>query len=134
MSEPTALSFGRWGVFLSLPQSSCAEQQSRQKSHTVCGHINCTASTYTCPSSGIMPCKLVNSHISEGLATSIVRVVQKQAIFFFAYADAKGKLLGFSICTRIYKASCPRRLEFYSLLRLRHFRDHEQTTSQFTSL
>jgi len=61
-----------------------------------------------------MPCRLVNSHTSEGLATSIVRVVQKEAIFFLAYADVEGKLLGFSNCTRIYTASCPRRLEFYS--------------------
>jgi hypothetical protein len=44
-----------------------------------------------------MPCRLVNSHTSEELATSIVRVVQKEAKFFLAYADVEGnKLLGVS--------------------------------------
>jgi hypothetical protein len=89
---------------------------------------------YWCTSSGIMPCRLVNSHTSEGLGTSIFRVVQKEAIFFVAYADAEGKLLGFSNCTRIYTASCPRRLEILFILFLCYFRDNDQSTSQFTSL
>jgi hypothetical protein len=65
-------------------------------------------------SSGIMPCRLVNSHTSEGFATPIIRVVQKGAIFFLVYADVEGEILGVSNCTRIYTASCSRRLKFYS--------------------